>query len=161
MAKCNFIIHVSQSYNPKRDHCKRGKKLFSCICEYIKSFLHFLPRAKFVLLHFLSFSLSFFHRLSLHDEPSQAPSRGFYLGLLFSLPQSNPRGRHPSLRPLDVFTMNPYLPGCQCDIYVTRYCVSERVIEIFLAERAPGSIPLAESASRNDLRTRESFSFDK
>lgn len=50
--------------------------------------------------------------------------------------------------------MNPYLPGCQCDIYVTRYCVSERVIEIFLAERAPGSIPLAESASRNDLRTR-------
>lgn len=53
-------------------------------------------------------------------------------------------------RPLDVFTMNPYLPACQCDIYVTRYCVSERVIEIFLTGKSGSpsilaAISLAES----------------
>lgn len=94
--------------------------------------------------YYLFFFFSF-HSLSLHGELlARQQQPGVLFGVTFQPAIEQPRGRHPSPRPLDVFTMNPYLPGCQCDIYVTRYCVSERVIEIFLAERA--SIPLAESA---------------
>lgn len=117
--------------------------------------------------YYLFFFFSF-HSLSLHGELlARQQQPGVLFGVTFQPAIEQPRGRHPSPRPLDVFTMNPYLPGCQCDIYVTRYCVSERVIEIFLAERA--SIPLAESAwayrsaaAHTHARARvESFSFDK
>jgi len=51
---------------------------------------------------------------------------------------------------LDVFTMNPYLRACQCDIYVGRYCVAERVIGIFLSatqRRVSHSLSLDSSLS--------------
>lgn len=78
---------------------------------------------------------SFYYFFSSGYPIASSPAQpGVPLGLLRSPPwnrmESNPEAG-PLSRPLDVFTMNPYLPACQCDIYVTRYCVSERVIEIF------------------------------
>lgn len=81
MVKYNFIIsRVSQSYDPKRGHCeRREKKLFPCICEYIKSFLRFLPRAK---IRSITFPFFFpFHRLSLPTmRPARHPARGSIWG---------------------------------------------------------------------------------
>lgn len=54
---------------------------------------------------------------------------------------------------LDVFTMNPYLRACQCNIYVGRYCVAERVIGIFLSaiqRRVSHSLLLDSSLSIRD-----------
>lgn len=79
MVKYNFIIHVSQSYNPERERRKREKfKLFSCICEYIKSFLHFLSRAKFVLLLFFFFSTAFPSMMNLARHPARGSIWGYF-----------------------------------------------------------------------------------
>lgn len=55
--------------------------------------------------------------------------------------------------------MNPYLRACQCDIYVGRYCVAERVIGIFLSaiqRRVSHSLLLDSSLS---IRDSSSLSF--
>lgn len=60
--------------------------------------------------------------------------------LLMEFGDSPGRGEPPRIpnQSLPVFTMNPYLWACQCDIYVHRYCLTNRVIEISL-------LPLASS----------------
>lgn len=150
MVKYNFIIsRVSQSRMIRNEAiANEERKNYSPASVNIlnRSYV-FYHALKFVLLLFLSFFLSTAFPSPRCAQPGTRP--GVLFGVTFqpSIEQAAPRGRHPSLRPLDVFTMNPYLPGCQCDIYVTWYCVSERVIEIFLAFDSSRWVSL----DRNDL----------
>lgn len=150
MVKYNFIIsRVSQSRMIRNEAiANEERKNYSPASVNIlnRSYV-FYHALKFVLLLFLSFFLSTAFPSPRCAQPGTRP--GVLFGVTFqpSIEQAASRGRHPSLRPLDVFTMNPYLPGCQCDIYVTRYCVSERVIEIFLAFDSSRWVSL----DRNDL----------